>query len=138
VNIDSIENGIVLDHIKAGTGLAIYRKLRLDELSLSVAIIQNAKSEKLGRKDIIKINEAFEVDLDVLGYIDPDITVNVIQNGKLAEKRHLALPKRLVNVIQCKNPRCITTTEQEIDHIFELVNANSHTYRCLYCEAERK
>ena len=104
----------------------------------SVAIIKNAKSQHMGRKDIIKIDDLIPINLDVLGYIDPDITVNVIRDGKLAEKKHLELPERVVNVIRCKNPRCITQTEQEIDHVFFLADREKRTYRCLYCEAAHK
>ncbi len=136
MNIDSIQNGVVIDHIKSGKSMDIYRYLHLDELDCQVAIIKNARSEHMGRKDIIKIDTPMEVDLDVLGYIDPDITVNIIQDGKLVEKKHLALPEKLVNVIHCKNPRCITTTEQELKHVFRLANREKQIYRCIYCDSE--
>ena len=134
MNIDSIQNGVVIDHIKSGKSMDIYRYLHLDELDCQVAIIKNARSEHMGRKDIIKIDTPMEVDLDVLGYIDPDITVNIIQDGKLVEKKHLALPEKLVNVIHCKNPRCITVAEHQLDAIFLLNDPEKHTYRCAYCE----
>lgn len=138
MNIDSIANGYVLDHIKAGRSMDIYHYLALDRLDCSVAIIKNVKSGKLGKKDIIKIDALIDLDLDVLGYIDPDITVNVIRDGQLVEKRPLQLPKRLVNVLKCKNPRCITSTEQELEQVFVLADAGRRIYRCAYCEAESK
>lgn len=138
MNIDSITNGIVLDHIKAGKSMQIYQDLELDKLDCSVAIIKNVKSNKLGRKDIIKIDQDYSINLDVLGYIDPDITVSLIKDGKTVEKKKVELPEKLVNIIFCKNPRCITTTEQGIDHIFKLVNREKRTYRCIYCEEERQ
>ena len=138
MNIDSITNGIVLDHIKAGKSMQIYQDLELDKLDCSVAIIRNVKSNKLGRKDIIKIDQDYSINLDVLGYIDPDITVSIIKDGKTVEKKKVELPEKLVNIIFCKNPRCITTTEQGIDHIFKLVNREKRTYRCIYCEEERQ
>lgn len=138
MNIDSIKRGIVLDHITAGRSMDIYKYLHLDELACSVAIIKNVKSEAMGRKDIIKIDEDITIDLDVLGYIDPGITVNIIEDGKIVEKKHLALPQRLVNVIRCKNPRCITTAEPGLDQVFRLADAAKGVYRCLYCDAERK
>ena len=136
--IDSIKNGIVIDHIKAGRSMELYHLLHLDRLKCSVAIIKNAPSEKMGRKDIIKIDEELSVDLDMLGYIDPCATINVIRDGVLVEKRHLELPERVENVIFCKNPRCIVTTECEIPHIFRLVNRDLGIYRCLYCDTEGK
>ncbi len=138
MNIDSITNGIVLDHIKAGKSMQIYQDLELDKLDCSVAIIKNVKSNKLGRKDIIKIDQDYSINLDVLGYIDPDITVSIIKDGRTVEKKKVELPEKLVNIIFCKNPRCITTTEQGIDHIFKLVNREKRTYRCIYCEEERQ
>ena len=119
MNIDSIQNGIVLDHITAGKALQIYNDLHLDKLDCSVAIIKNVKSEKMGRKDILKIDQDIDINLDVLGYIDPDISVNIIKDGKLVEKRKIELPERLVGIKKCTNPRCITTTEQGITHIFK-------------------
>lgn len=137
MNIDSIYNGIVLDHITAGKSMQIYHDLELDKLDCSVAIIKNVKSNKLGRKDIIKIDQDFSINLDVLGYIDPDITVSIIKDGETIEKKKVELPERLVNILICKNPRCITTTEQGIDHIFQLANREGRTYRCIYCEEDQ-
>ena len=137
MNIDSIQNGVVLDHIKAGKSMDIYKYLHLDELDCSVAIIKNVRSDRMGKKDIIKIDSPMEVDLDVLGYIDPDITVNIIRDGVRVEKKHLALPEKLVNVIHCKNPRCITMAEPQLDAIFLLNDADRHTYRCAYCDTEK-
>lgn len=138
MNIDSIKNGIVIDHITAGKGMELYRLLRLDELDCSVALIKNASSRKMGKKDIIKIDSDFAVDMDILGYVDPGVTVDIIRDGKLAEKKNLSLPERLTNVIFCKNPRCITTTEQELPHIFRLTEPKGRVYRCLYCETKAK
>ncbi|MBU5627778.1 aspartate carbamoyltransferase regulatory subunit [Oscillibacter sp. MSJ-2] len=137
MNIDSIQNGVVLDHIKAGKSMDIYKYLHLNELDCSVAIIKNVRSARMGKKDIIKIDSPMEVDLDVLGYIDPDITVNIIRNGVRVEKKHLALPQKLVNVIHCKNPRCITMAEPQLDAIFLLNDPDKRTYRCAYCDAEK-
>nr|WP_326126045.1 aspartate carbamoyltransferase regulatory subunit [uncultured Oscillibacter sp.] len=134
MNIDSISNGVVLDHIQAGRSMEIYRHLHLDQLDCQVAIIKNARSRHLGKKDIIKIDSPMDLDLDVLGYIDADITVNIIRDGKLKEKKHLELPQRLVNVIRCKNPRCITMAEPQLDAVFLLSDPDRHTYRCAYCE----
>lgn len=137
MNIDSIQRGIVLDHIQAGRSMDIYKYLHLDELECTVAIIKNVKSEVMGRKDIIKIDEAIDLDLNVLGYIDPGITVNIIDKGCVVEKKHLSLPTRLVNVVRCKNPRCITSVEPVLDHIFALKDEKRRVYRCIYCDAER-
>ena len=137
MNIDSIQNGVVLDHIQAGKSMDIYRYLHLDELDCSVAIIKNVRSGRMGKKDIIKIDSPMEVDLDVLGYIDSNITVNVIRNGQLVAKKHLQLPQKLVNIIHCKNPRCITVSEPQLDAIFLLSDADTHTYRCAYCETAK-
>ena len=134
MNIDSIQNGVVLDHIQAGKSMDIYKYLHLDELDCQVAIIKNARSEHMGRKDIIKIDSPLDLDLDVLGYIDSHITVNIIRDGKRVEKKHLELPQKLVNVIHCKNPRCITVSESQLDAIFLLSDPAKHTYRCAYCE----
>ena len=136
--IDEISNGIVIDHIKAGKSMDIYKLLNLGALDCSVAIIKNVPSKKMGRKDIIKIDEELDVDIEALGYIDHGITVNIIRNGKKVEKKHLALPERITNIVKCKNPRCITSTEQEIDHIFKLTDAENKIYRCLYCEMRAK
>lgn len=134
MNIDSISNGIVIDHIKAGKSMEIYHYLKLDELDCSVAIIKNVKSTKMGRKDIIKVDAAIDIDLDILGYIDPDITVNIISNGLLAEKFHIKPPQQIVNIKKCKNPRCVTSAEPGIDHIFV---RRSGVYRCLYCDSDK-
>jgi aspartate carbamoyltransferase regulatory subunit len=138
MNIDSIENGVVLDHICAGRSMDIYRYLKLDRLDCCVAIIKNVRSNCMGKKDIIKIDASFPVNLDTLGYIDPGITVNIIQNGHIIAKRKLELPGQLVNIITCKNPRCITTAEREIDQVFKLSDRETCTYKCAYCEAERR
>ena len=134
MNIDSIQNGIVIDHITAGKGMKLYDLLSLDELDCSVAIIKNVVSKKMGKKDIIKIDADIPVNIDVIGYIDPDATVNIIRNGVLAEKMNIRMPAMLTNVIKCKNPRCITTTEQELDHVFKLTDKENKVYRCVYCE----
>ena len=136
--IGQIKDGLVLDHITAGKAMTIYNILKLDELDCTVAMIKNADSPKLGKKDILKISTLLDMDLDVLGYLDPSITVNVIRDGKVAERRKLALPERVVGVIKCKNPRCITSVEQEIVHEFKLTDANKKVYRCIYCEHEAK
>ena len=138
LNIDSLEKGVVIDHIESGRSMEIYRVLELDKLDCSVAIINNARSKKSGRKDIIKIEDRIDIDLDVLGFIDPNITVNIIDGGHIIEKKHLQLPERIVNVAKCKNPRCITSVEQELDHVFVLTDAEKGVYRCLYCEQEYK
>lgn len=138
MNIDSITNGIVLDHITAGKSMQIYHDLELDKLDCSVAIIKNVKSNKRGRKDIIKIDQDYSINLDVLGYIDPDITVSIIKDGETIEKKKVELPEQIVNILVCKNPRCITTTEQGIDHIFKLANREKRIYRCIYCEEDQK
>lgn len=132
MNIDSIQNGVVLDHIQAGKCMEIYNYLHLGDLDCSVAIIKNARSARMGKKDIIKIDSPMDLDLDVLGYIDANITVNIIRDGQRVEKKHLELPKRLINVIHCKNPRCITMAEDQLDAIFLL--GASRTYRCAYCD----
>ena len=135
LNISGLSEGIVLDHIQAGKSLDIYYHLGLDKLECQVAIIKNAKSSKMGRKDIIKIEGSLDsLDLDVLGYIDHNITVNIIRDDKIVEKRCLRLPNRLVNVIHCKNPRCITSVEQELPHIFYLADKEKELYRCQYCD----
>ena len=134
MNIGHIENGIVLDHITVGKGMNIYNVLDLGNLDCTVALIKNAESPKMGRKDIIKISTHLDIDLDILGYLDPGITVNIIHDGEVAERRTLALPQRVVGVIKCKNPRCITSTEREIVHEFKLTDPAKKTYRCIYCE----
>ncbi len=136
MNIDAIKNGIVIDHITAGKAMQIYHLLGLDSLQCSVALIKNVNSRKMGKKDIIKIDTDYEVDIDVLGYVDPNATISVIRDGKIVEKRTLSLPERLTGVLKCKNPRCITGTEQELSHIFFLSDREQGVYRCLYCEAK--
>ena len=138
MNIDSIKNGYVIDHIKAGNGMKIYKDLNLDELDCPVAIIKNVKSNKIGKKDIIKIDDNIHLNIDVLGYIDPDITINIVKDEVIIKKYHPELPKEIVNVVKCKNPRCITSTEQELDHIFVLTDKENRIYRCKYCESKAK
>ncbi len=138
MNIDGVKNGIVLDHIKAGKSMMVYELLGLDKLDNCVAVIQNADSAKYGKKDIIKIDDRIDIDLDVLGYIDSNITVNLVKDGQLEKKLHLELPQTLRNVIKCKNPRCITTVEQEIVHTFRLTDRSKKAYRCIYCDAEHR
>ncbi|MDP4119007.1 MAG: aspartate carbamoyltransferase regulatory subunit [Bacillota bacterium] len=138
MTIDSIKNGIVIDHIQAGKSMEIYRFLNLESLDCSVAIIKNVASGKMGKKDIIKIDSNININLDVLGYIDPDITVNIIQGGVRVDKHHLELPAKITNVIFCQNPRCITSVEQEIPHIFKLTDRKNRVYRCIYCESKAK
>ena len=135
LNISGISEGFVLDHIKAGMSLQIYHNLKLDELDCTVAIIKNAKSNKMGKKDIIKVECPVEsLDLDILGFIDHNITVNVIKGDKIVEKKELTLPKKVTNVIRCKNPRCITSIEQGLEQIFVLTDEKKEVYRCKYCE----
>ena len=134
MNIGQIKDGIVLDHITAGNSMNIYNVLNLDKLDCTVALIKNAESPKMGKKDIIKISTLMDLDLDILGYLDPGITVNIIHDGEIVERRHLELPQRVVGVIKCKNPRCITSIEQEIVHEFKLTDPVKKVYRCIYCE----
>lgn len=134
MNIGQIKDGIVLDHITAGRSMEIYNVLNLDKLDCTVAMIQNAESTKMGKKDIIKISTLMDLNFDVLGYLDSGITVNIIRDGKVAERRHLTLPERVVGVIKCKNPRCITSVEQELVHEFKLTDPVKKVYRCIYCE----
>lgn len=136
--IGKIEDGIVLDHIKAGSGIKLYNILGLDKLDCEVALIQNCQSEKMGRKDIVKIDKLIDINLDAVGYVDPGITVNYIEGGKLAKRKHIDLPTELVNIIQCKNPRCITTIEQELPQVFQLTDRENKVYRCKYCESKAK
>ena len=138
LNIDSIQNGIVIDHIQAGKGMRIYELLELDKLDCCVALIKNARSSKIGRKDIIKIEGDLAINFDVLGFIDNNITVCTIKNGKLVKKENIVLPRRIKNVVKCKNPRCITSTEENLDQIFVLCDEKAHRYRCLYCEQAYK
>ena len=135
LNISGIKEGVVLDHIQAGKSMEIYKYLGLGKMDCTVAIIKSARSSKMGRKDIIKIEGPLDsLDLDVLGYIDHTITVNIIRDERIVEKRCLSLPDRLVNVIHCKNPRCITSVEQELPHIFYLADKEKEVYRCQYCD----
>ena len=134
MNIDAVKNGIVLDHIPAGRSMEIYKALELDKLDCQVAIIRNAQSEKMGKKDILKIDADVDLDFTVLGYLAPGITVNIIRDGVVAERRTLSLPQRVVGVIQCKNPRCITSSERGIVHEFKLTDPAKKVYRCIYCE----
>ena len=136
--IGQIKDGIVLDHITAGRGMDIYKILGLGELDCTVAMIKNAESDKMGKKDIIKIGRVIDIDFAVLGYIDPGITVNIIENGRLAKREHLSLPETVMDVIRCKNPRCITSIEQELRHEFRLTDRQKGIYRCVYCEAKAK
>ncbi len=136
--VDPITDGIVLDHIKAGLGMQLYKILHLNELPCAVAMIMNADSRKMGRKDIIKISAVIDLDLDVIGYVDPDITINIIQNGRVVKRTNLEPPERVVDVIRCRNPRCITSTEQELPQIFRLTDREHRVYRCLYCDSRAK
>lgn len=136
MNIDSIKNGIVIDHITAGRGMRLYELLGLNSLDCSVALIRNVGSKKMGKKDIIKIDADIPVSFDVIGYVDPDVTVNIIREGKLVEKKSIAIPETLTNVIYCRNPRCITSVEQELDNIFRLTDRENKVYRCIYCETK--
>ena len=138
MNIDSINNGIVIDHIQAGKAMDIYNYLGLENLDCSVAIIKNVRSKKSGKKDIIKIDNDIDVDMDVLGYIDTNITANIIKDGKIIEKKHMELPERIVNIIKCQNPRCITSVERELDQVFVLTDKENKVYRCKYCEMQAK
>lgn len=134
LNIGGLNQGIVIDHIQAGGAMKIYSYLNLENLDCSVAIIKNAKSNKMGKKDIIKIDGPLQVDLNILGVLDHNMTVNIIEDGKIVEKRNLELPKMVTNIIKCKNPRCITTVEQDLLHTFKLTNKDKRIYRCIYCE----
>ena len=136
MNIDSIRNGFVIDHITAGRAMYLFELLSLDDKDCSIALIKNVGSKKMGKKDIIKIDAPIPMDFDVIGYVDPGITVNIIKDGKIVEKRTIELPNQLVNVVKCKNPRCITSVEQELDHVFKLTDKDKGIYRCLYCETK--
>ena len=136
MNIDSIKNGVVIDHITAGKAMQLYNMLGLDMLDCSVAVIKNVPSQKMGKKDIIKIDASLDLNFDVVGFISPNATINIIEDGKLTKKNHVDMPKKLVNIIKCKNPRCITTTEQDIEHIFVVSDNKKTEYRCLYCETK--
>ena len=136
MNIDAIANGIVIDHITAGRGMQLYERLGLEKLDCSVALIKNVHSEKLGKKDIIKIDSDIPVNFDVIGYVDPGVSINIIRDGALVEKRSIEMPEYLTNVIFCKNPRCITSTEQELKQVFRLTDRVNKVYRCIYCETK--
>ena len=135
MRVDSVKQGIVIDHITAGKSMQIYQMLGLDALECTVAILKNVPSHRMGRKDIIKIDTDLDLDLDVLGYISPTITVDVIRNGTVAEKKHIELPEKLTDIIKCKNPRCITSVEQELEQVFRLTDRENRVYRCWYCES---
>ncbi|MBQ1900619.1 MAG: aspartate carbamoyltransferase regulatory subunit [Erysipelotrichaceae bacterium] len=136
MNIDSIINGVVIDHISAGKAMKLYELLGLEKLDCSVAIIKNVHSNRMGKKDIIKIDADVPVDFDLIGYVDPDVTINIIRDEKLIEKKTITLPKKLTNVIFCKNPRCITSVERGLDHVFKLTDEKNKIYRCIYCETK--
>ena len=138
MTVSQIENGIVLDHIKAGKGMELYKALELDQLDCLVAIINNAYSKKMGRKDIIKIDAEIDLNLDIIGYIDPDITVNIIKNGENTKRAKIEPPAKIEGIIKCKNPRCITSCENELPHIFKLTDRERMIYRCIYCESKAK
>lgn len=138
MKLGSIQNGMVIDHITAGRSLRLYDLLGLENADCSVALIKNVDSRKMGRKDILKIAADIPVDLDVIAYVDPKATINIIKDGVLVEKKALNTPQKLVNVVKCQNPRCITTTEQELDHVFVLTEPENGVYRCIYCEAQAK
>ena len=138
MNIDSIKNGYAIDHIQSGNAMKIYDLLKLNELDCQVAIITNAKSKKTGKKDIIKIDRDIEIDLDKLGFIDPNVTVNIVKDNVIVEKRKLSLPEKVVNVAVCKNPRCITSIEKSLDQVFNLTDREKQVYRCKYCEMSLK
>lgn len=138
MNVDEIKNGVVIDHIKAGQAMEIYRFLGLDKFDCTVAIIKNAQSRRMGKKDIIKIDSEIVPDLSVLGYIDHNLTVNLIKDGVNVRKYHPELPVEIVDIVKCKNPRCITSTEQELSHVFKLTDRENRVYRCIYCESRAK
>lgn len=138
MNIDSIKNGIVIDHIEAKKGIEIYDAMNLNELDCSVAIITNAKSKKMGRKDIIKIDKDFEVNINMIGFLDPNITINIVKDDKIVKKFHANLPEKIVNIAKCQNPRCITSVEKELDQVFILTDKDKQIYRCKYCEMSLK
>ena len=136
MRVDAVNNGIVIDHIESGKAMEIYRLLSLDDLDCTVAILKNVPSSKMGRKDIIKIDCRMDINFDVLGYISPNVTVDVIKDGTVSEKRHIDLPETLTDILMCKNPRCITSTEQEIHHVFKLTDRQKRVYRCIYCDTQ--
>ena len=136
MRVDSVKNGIVIDHIACGKAMQIYNMLSLDKLDCTVAILKNVPSGNMGKKDIIKIDRDIEINFDVLGFISPNITVDIVKNGKVSEKKHIALPEKLIDILKCRNPRCITSTEQDIKHIFKLADREKGIYRCIYCDSE--
>lgn len=138
MNIDSIKNGIVIDHIQAKRGMEIYELLNLKELDCSVAIITNAKSGKMGRKDIIKIDKDMEINMDMIGFIEPNATINIVKDSQLVDKYRVQLPEKIVNIAKCQNPRCITSVEKDLDQIFTLTDKENQVYRCQYCEMSLK
>jgi len=138
MNIDSIKNGIVIDHIGAKKGMEIYEALRLKDLDCAVAIITNAKSEKMGRKDIIKIDQDIDIDMEVIGFIEPNATINIVKDNKLEDKYNVKMPEKIVNIAKCQNPRCITSIEKDLDQIFTLTDKENQVYRCKYCEMSLK
>ncbi len=138
MRVDEIKNGIVIDHIGCGKAMKIYGMLSLDSLNCTVAILRNVPSKKMGRKDIIKIDGHIDINLDVLGFISPTITIDIVKDGVVAEKKHIDLPKELKDILVCKNPRCITSTEQDIHHIFRLTDEGTGVYRCVYCDTKAK
>ena len=138
MTVDEIKNGVVIDHIKAGQAMEIYKFLGLDKFDCTVAIIKNAQSRRMGKKDIIKIDSEVVPDLSVLGYIDHNLTVNIIKDGANVSKYHPDLPLEIVDIVKCKNPRCITSTEQELSHVFKLTDREHSVYRCIYCESKAK
>lgn len=138
MNIDSIKNGIVIDHIGAKKGMEIYEALKLKDLDCSVAIITNAKSKKMGRKDIIKIDKDMEINMEVIGFIEPNATINIVKDDKLIDKYNVKLPEKVVNIAKCQNPRCITSIEKDLDQVFHLTDKENQVYRCQYCEMSLK
>ena len=136
MTIGGIQNGIVIDHIPSGRGMALYKDLGLDQLTSEIVLIRNASSKKMEKKDVIKISEGIEINAEILGYIDPRITVNFIKEGLLVKKMNPSLPDSLTNIIFCQNPRCISSVEQELDHVFHLTDRENIVYRCLYCESK--
>ena len=138
MRVDSMKNGIVIDHIASGKAMDIYNMLSLDELDCTVAILRNVPSKKMGKKDIIKIDCDIDINFDVLGFLSPNITVDIVREGEVVEKKHIDLPGKITDILTCKNPRCITSTEQDIHHIFKLTDAKNGVYRCIYCDTKAK
>ncbi len=136
MRVDSVKNGVVIDHITSGKAMQIYSMLNLGNLDCTVAILKNVPSRKMGKKDIIKIDCNMDINFDVLGFISPNITVDIVRDGKVVEKKHIDLPERLTDILKCKNPRCITSTEQDIHHISRLTDRENGVYRCIYCDSK--